>query len=426
MSSINRRTFIAGATAATVAMATRGKSRAASPNEKVSIAIMGAHNRGTQLAEGFADQPLAHIAYICDCDDQWLQKGVDGATSKGGPKPQTIKDFRRALDDPSVDALIVAAPNHWHAPATLLACAAGKQVYVEKPVSHTPEEGEKMIAAARAANRVVQPGLQRRSGPLYQKVVKRINEGAVGRVNYARSTYNAHRPTLGKGKEGAPPTTLDYNLWQGAATEQPYRDNVLPYNWHFFWHWGNGELGNNGVHTIDVCRWALGIDYPTKVTAAGAKLRYPDDDQETPDTYTVHYECGDRVIVWEGISWSPPYSNNAGIGIELRGDEGTLYVDDDGYTIYDLKRKVVEQDKGGRGDAEHLAGFLEAVRNNSQPKFDIEEGHKSTMFCHLGNIAYRMGETIETDPATGHIKNNAAAADKYWACEYRQGWMPGV
>jgi predicted dehydrogenase len=424
MKPINRRIFLVGATAATAALASRRSARADSPNEKVSLAIMGAHNRGSQLAEEFLKLPLAHVAYICDCDQQWVQKGLDAAVAAGGSKPKGINDFRRALDDSSVDALVVAAPNHWHAPATLLACAAGKHVYVEKPVSYTPDEGEKMIAAARAANRVVQPGLQRRSSPLYQKAVKRVNDGALGRVLYARSTYNAHRPTLGKGKETAPPASLDYNLWQGAATEMPYRDNVIPYNWHFFWHWGNGELGNNGVHTIDICRWALGVDYPTRVTAAGSKLRFPDDDQETPDTCTATFECGDKTIVWEGLSWSPAYANKVGIGIELRGEEGTLYVDDDGYTIYDLKRKVVEEDKLGRGDEEHLSGFLEAVRNNSRPAFEIEEGHKSTMFCHLGNIAYRLGQSLDVDPQNGHIKSNPAAG-KYWAREYRKGWMPG-
>ena len=424
MSNIDRRTFLAGATAATVALASRRHSRAAAANDKVVLALMGANNRGSQLATAFARQSGAEIAYVCDCDERAIEKGIAAAASNGGPKPKGIKDFRRALDDPAVDGLICAAPNHWHAAATILACAAGKHVYVEKPVSHTPDEGERMIAAARAANRVVQVGLQRRSGPLYRKVVDRVREGALGQVLYARSTYNANRPSIGHGKRTSVPSWLDYDLWQGPAPARPYQDNVVHYNWHFFWNWGNGEIGNNGVHTIDICRWALGVDYPSRVTAAGAKLRY-DDDQETPDTCTASFDCDGRTMVWEGISWSRAQASKSSIGVELRGEKGTLFVDDGGYTIYDGQGKVVEQDKLGRGDDEHLADFLAAVRNGSRPNADIEDGHKSTMFCHLGNIAYRTGQALDIDPSTGHILNNTAA-EALWAREYRQGWMPNL
>ncbi len=422
MSDIDRRTFLAGATAASVALASGRRSRAAAATDTVVLALMGANNRGSQLATAFAKQSGAQIAYVCDCDERAIEKGIAAATSSGGRKPKGIKDFRRALDDPTVDALICAAPNHWHAAATILACAAGKHVYVEKPVSHTPDEGERMISAAREANRVVQAGLQRRSGPLYRKVIERVRDGALGKVLYARSTYNAERPSIGHGKRTSVPSWLDYDLWQGPVTARPYQDNVIHYNWHFFWHWGNGELGNNGVHTIDICRWALGVDYPSRVTAAGAKLRY-DDDQQTPDTCTVSFDCDGRQMVWEGISWARAHQSKSQIGIELRGEDATLYVDDGGYKIYDKERKVVEQEKLGRGDDEHLANFLAAVRDGTPPNADIEDGHKSTMFCHLGNIAYRTGQSLEVDPSTGHILNNAAA-EPLWACEYRPGWVP--
>ncbi len=281
-----------------------------------------------------------------------------------------------------------------------------------------------MIAAAHGAKRVVQIGLQRRSNPLYRQMIDKVREGAIGRVLYARSTYCQNRPSIGHGKETAPPASLDYNLWQGPVTERPYRDNVIPYHWHVFWHWGNGELGNNGVHTIDVCRWALGVDFPTKVTASGAKLRY-DDDQETPDTCTVTANFDGRTLVWEGISWSPAYEPSSGIFIELRGENGAIFADDSGYKIFDLKRKLVEQEKGARGEADHLSNFLDAVRKGTRPNCDVEEGHKSTMLCHLGNISYRTGHSLEIDPTNGHIKNDSAA-DKLWACEYRNGWLPGV
>jgi predicted dehydrogenase len=422
MDAINRRHFLAGATAATVAFASRKRSRAAAANDKVVIAIMGANNRGSQLATGLAKQPYAEIAYICDCDERAIQKGIEAATSNGRPAPKGIKDFRKALDDPAIDALFCAAPNHWHAPATILACAADKHVYVEKPVSYAPEEGERMIAAARAAKRVVQAGLQRRSNPLYRKMVERIREGALGKVLYAKSTYYSNRPSIGHGKETAPPEWLDYDLWQGPRPERPFRDNLIHYNWHFFWHWGNSEVANNGIHTIDVCRWALDVDFPTRVSASGAKLRY-DDDQQTPDTCTTVFDCDGRTIVWEGISWSPPYQIASGIGIELRGGQGSLYADDNGYKIYDLKRKVVEEQSGERGDADHLNNFLESVRNGAKLNADIEEGHRSTLLCHLANISYRTGQQLEIDSATGHVKNNTGA-DALWAAEYRKGWLP--
>jgi predicted dehydrogenase len=423
MTDLNRRSFLVSGAAATVALASHRAARASSVNEKLVFAIMGVNNRGSQLATTLAKMPGAEIAYICDCEQNAIPKGLKAATSQGARPPKPIKDFRQALDDKAVDALVVAAPNHWHAPATLIALTAGKHVYCEKPTSHTAEEGERMISAARSANRVVQIGLQRRSNPLYHKVIEKVRAGALGRVLLARSTYFNNRPSIGHGKETDPPASLDYNLWQGPALARPYRDNVIPYNWHHFWHWGNAEVGNNGIHTIDICRWALDADYPNKIFAVGSKLRY-DDDQETPDTCTVTADYDGRTLVWEGISWSPAYKPHSGINIELRGDAGTLFVDDSGYKIYDMEKKLVEEQKGERGERDHLQNFMDAVKQGARPNCDVEDGHKSTMICHLGNIAYRTGQALDIDPATGHIKNNAAA-NKLWACEYRKGWLPG-
>jgi predicted dehydrogenase len=427
MSQLDRRNFLASAAAATIALTTPRPSRAAaaSPNEKVVFAIMGVNSRGSQLATTLAKLPNAEIAYICDCDEKAIGKGIAAATSAGGPTPKGIKDFRQALDDKHVDALVCAAPNHWHAPATLIALAAGKHVYSEKPASHTADEGERMIAAAKSSDRVLQIGLQRRSNPHYRAIIDKVRDGAIGRVLYAKSTYYNNRPSIGKGKQTAPPASLDYNLWQGPATEEPYRDNVIPYNWHLFWHWGNSEVGNNGVHTIDVCRWALGVDYPTKVTATGSKLRY-DDDQQTPDTCNIIAEFAGRTLVWEGVSWSPPYKPLSGINIELRGDAGAIFFEDSGYHLFDSNRKLVEESKkGNHGWTEHLTNFIDAIRNGTKLNCGIDEGHKSTMLCHLGNIAYRTGQPLEIDPSNGHVKNSPAA-DKLWACDYRKGWLPGV
>ena len=423
MSTINRRHFIA-ASAAVVAGSAIRRSHAADANSEVVLALMGANNRGSQLAEQFGKQTGCRIAYVCDPDEQALAKGIEAATRSDGPKPQAIRDFRQALDDPAVDALICAAPNHWHAPATILACAAGKHVYVEKPCSHSAEEGELMIAAAKKANRVVQVGTQRRSGPLYRQAVQKIRDGAIGEALHGKSWYHTLRPSIGVAKESAPPKTLDFALWQGPAVERPFRDNILHYNWHFFWHWGNGEIGNNGVHSIDICRWALGVDFPTRVTFAGGRLRY-DDDQETPDTANAVFECGGKMIVWEQICWLRPSESSSIFGIEIRGTEGMLRINDEGATIHDGDRKLVAEFQGGRGDAEHLRDFLDAVRDARRTNANIEEGHKSALFCHLGNIAYRTGQSLQTDPANGHILENPTA-QKLWAREYRVGWAPVV
>ena len=423
MAHLDRRTFLAG-TAATTMLASRARGSEKGANETVVLALMGANNRGSFLAERFAEQSGNRIAYVCDPDERAIGKGIEAAASQGGPNPQGVKDFRRALDDPAVDGLICAAPNHWHAAATLLACDAGKHVYVEKPCSHSAEEGERMMAQAAKTKRAVQVGTQRRSGPLYRHAVQRVHDGALGEALYAKSWYCRNRPSLGSGVESAPPAWLDYDLWQGPATEQPFRDNILHYNWHFFWHWGDAELGNNGIHTIDVCRWALDVNYPNRVTVAGSRLRY-DDDQQTPDTSLAQFDCNGKTIVWEGVSWSPPYAPNGGVGIEIRGTEGTMILNDRGYTIYDNNRRAVEEFQDSRGDSEHVQNFLDAIRNGDSPNANIVESHKSTMFCHLGNISYRLGEPLEIDPKTGHIKNQSRA-DQLWSLEYRPGWMPTV
>jgi predicted dehydrogenase len=422
MASLYRRDFLASSLAAGISLSTSSILRANDANRTVVLALMGANDRGSQLAKSFAKRSDVRIAYVCDPDERAIGKGIDVVTSQGGPKPEGIKDFRHALEDPHVDGLICAAPNHWHAAATLATCAAGKNIYVEKPASHTAEEGEMMIAAAKKSGKAVQVGMQRRSGPLYHEIIDLVHSGALGTARYAKAWYYRVRPSIGTGQEVSPPSWLDYSLWQGPAPERPYRDNILHYNWHFFWHWGNAELGNNGVHTLDICRWALGVGLPDRVSVSGIRSRY-DDDQQTPDTTTAIYDCDGKTIVWEAVSWSAPYGNSGAVGMEIRGDEGTMFIDDLGYTIYDLKGKVVKQNKGSRGDDEHIANFLDAVREGKATNANIEEGHISAMYCHLGNMAYRTNQILEIDSDTGRTKNNQEAS-QYWGREYRPGWSP--
>jgi predicted dehydrogenase len=394
-------------------------------NERVVVGLMGVNGRGTDLAKAFAQSGAADIAYICDVDERAIGKCSDAISKFQMKTPQGVRDFRKVLDDPAVDALVIAAPDHWHAPATIMACAAGKHVYCEKPACHNPREGEWAIEAARKHNRVVQIGTQRRSQPSVIEAIRRLQAGEIGRVLFARGWYNNSRPTIGKGQPAAVPSWLDYSLWQGPAPERPFRDNLIHYNWHWFWNWGTGECGNNGIHSLDVCRWGLGVDYPIRVSSGGGKYRYPDDDQETPDTQTVTYDFGEKSITWEGRSWSKRGFEDSGFGIEFYGEKGSMALDGGNYRIYDSNNKELAAVKGPLNDGPHQKNFLECVKSGGRPNAPVEEGVKSTLLCHLGNIAWRTSSTLQCDPKNGHIKDNREA-QALWGREYRKGWEPKV
>ena len=369
--------------------------------------------------------PNTEIAYVCDVDSRALNGSAEFVAKKQTRKPQAVTDVRRILDDKGVDILVCAAPNHWHAPAAILGCKAGKHVYVEKPCSQTPEEGELAVAAARKANRVVQMGTQRRSWLALREAIEKVQAGEIGRVLYARTCYNNRRPNIKHGQITNPPEGLDWKLWQGPAPERPYKDNLVHYNWHWHWHYGNGELGNNGVHAIDVARWGLNVNYARRVTAGGGKYRH-DDDQETPDTMVVTFDFPEnKMITWEGLSWSPYGHNGSQFGISFHGENGTLIVAEAGYKIYDPANKEIAAKTGIGGDAVHAQDFLDAIRENRRPHADIEEAHKSTLLCHLGNIAYRSHSALQLDPSNGHILENVPAA-KLWAREYSPEWEQGI
>jgi predicted dehydrogenase len=426
-SSVNRRGFLERSTwtgAAGLALAT-GISRAQSANETVVVGVMGL-SRGRGLAASFSKVPNVVVKYACDADEKRARSGAESLGNLMEQPPQAITDFRRILDDPEVDALICAAPNHWHAPATILGCAAGKHVYVEKPCCHNPWEGEMMVQAARKHQRCVQMGSQRRSSPGTIEAMEKLEAGAIGRVYLVRSWYNNLRPSLGTGVAAAPPAGLDYALWQGPAPRTPFINNRIHYNWHWFWHWGNGELGNNGVHTLDLCRWGAGVDFPIRVTSSGGRYRY-DDDQETPDTHTVCFEFpGETKIVWEGLSCN---KHKSGSFVTFYGEQGALDLEANGaHTVYDERDKAISESPGtSSGEPEHVANFVSAIRSDdpSSLNAEIEIGHRSTLLCHLGNIAHRTGRTLKCDPVNGHIQDDKEAMG-LWKREYEPGWEPQV
>jgi predicted dehydrogenase len=284
-----------------------------------------------------------------------------------------------------------------------------------------------MVAAARKHNRAVQMGSQRRSAVKIMEGIQLLKEGAIGRVYYSRGWYANTRGSIGQGKPVAVPSTLDYDLWQGPAPQRPYVDNLVHYNWHWRWHWGNGELGNNGIHALDVCRWGLGVDYPTRVVSAGGRYAF-DDDQETADTHTVSFEFpGKKQILWEGLSCNRNGINQSGFGVTFHGETGSMEIGDGGFVLYDDRNKEVKKANLNRGDTEHIVNFLEAIRSEKPLSLnaEIEDGHKSTLLCHLGNIAHRTGRALTCDPQNGHILNDKDAM-KLWAREYNPQWEPKV
>ncbi|WP_168563903.1 Gfo/Idh/MocA family protein [Crateriforma spongiae] len=417
------KTGVAAATACAIGRPTRADD--VSPNERITIGIMGLNGRGSAIMKGMLASGQVDVAYLCDVDERAMQRAAKIASEKQSLTPKMIGDFRQILDDPSVDALICAAPNHWHSPATIMACGAGKHVYVEKPCSHTPAEGELAIAAARKNDRIVQMGNQRRSWPGIIEAIQKVHQGDIGKTLYSRTWYNNRRQSIGIGKQTDPPAWLDWELWQGPAPRRPFKDNVVHYNWHWHWHWGNGELGNNGVHAIDVARWGLQVDYPIQVTAGGGKYRH-DDDQETPDTMMVTYDFpNQKSITWEGLSWSPLGPHDSQFGISLHGTEGSIVIRGGGYVQYDMKGQEVAAGSGAAGDQDHFEDFLMGVREHRRTNSDIEGAHKSTLLCHLGNIAYRTSGTLKTNGGNGHLVQNAEA-ESYWSREYARGWEPKV
>ena len=401
-------------------------SRAAKgPNEKVLVGVIGCHNRGLDHLAGYLALPNVEIAYVCDVDSNTLDKGLAIVAKKQSRPAKGVKDLRRILDDPAVDAVSLAMPDHWHTPATVLACAAGKHVYVEKPGSHNARECEIAVLAARKYKRLVQLGSQRRSWPWVMDAMRSLRAGELGKLFLARGWYVNNRLSLGHTEPAQVPDYLDYALWQGPAPEQPYRPNTLPYNWHWFWNWGTAELGNNGVHSLDLARWGMGLETaPRRITCAGQRYHFKDDWQ-TPDVTLATFDFGDKCLIWEGQSCDPHGFEGSSFGVSFYGEGGCLTIAGNDVRVYDLKNKLVREVKGAGDDVSHFGNFVNAIRDGTPLNADLADGHKSALLTHLGNISWRVGRTINFDPAEGKIIGDQEAA-ALWGRTYRPGWEPSV
>lgn len=423
------------------AMSAKSYRKIIGANDRIHVAIIGLNGRGGSMAGTFAKQKNLEINTVCDVDSRTIPKVIKTVVDAGQANaPHGEKDCRIVLQDKNIDAIYIATPDHWHAPLTIMGCQAGKHVYVEKPLSHNPHEGELAVAAARKYNRVVQMGAQRRSAPVLTEGIEQLHNGIIGRVYLAKTWYTNVRKSNFL-TPGQVPSWLDYDLWQGPAPRMPYQDGLIHYNWHWFWHWGTGEALNNGTHEVDVARWGLGVDFPTRVSSVGGRYQFKDDWQ-TPDTQIVTMDYPGRVsLMWENRSSNGRKIEGLDRGVIFYGENGSLDTGGDSYTVYNLGGKLVKEVKSamkedavqGRNtasvslgmDSLHVANFLEAIRGNHRPSCDVETGYKSVMAMQLGNISWRVGRDLHLDPKNGHIKNDPEA-QKLWSRTYEPGWEPKV
>lgn len=414
----DRRTFLSASSAAAVHMLA-GK---ASANDRVRVAVIGLNGRGKDHIKGWLAQPDVDLVALCDVDSKVLDARASELTAKVNRPVKTFTDMRKLFESKEVDAVSVATPNHWHSLAGIWACQAGLDAYVEKPASHNVFEGRKLVEAAHKYNRIVQHGVQLRSSEAIREAVKMLREGVIGEVYMARGLVFRWRPSIGKKTPEATPQNVDWNLWQGPAQERQFSRRYVHYNWHWHWEYGNGDVGNQGIHETDLCMWGLGVDtLPSKITAMGGKFLW-DDDKETPEVLTTlyHYPDQKKMIQFEVRHWCTNLEDGAGVGNIFYGPKGYMVIK--GYDTYEVflgeKREKGPSRKAG-GD--HYANFIKAVksRKTSDQHGPVESAHLSSALAHLGNVSFRLGRQVTFDPKAekfvGDKEANAMLTRKYRA-----------
>lgn len=444
MTIMKRRNFIKTSSlgAAGAALASSGRfSSVLGANETVNIAVIGTRGRGKALTKAAGLCENVRVSHVCDVDAKILGAHMTYSEQELGYQPGAERDFRRVLENKDVDAIAIATPEHWHAPMAIMGMQAGKHVYVEKPCSHNPHENELLVQAREKYGKACQMGNQQRSSRTSAQAIEDIRNGVIGDVYMGKAWYSNTRDSIGKGKIIPVPEYLDWDLWQGPAPREDYRDNVHPYNWHWFRTWGTGEIHNNGTHEIDICRWALGVDYPVRAVSAGGRFHFTDDDWEYYDTQLASYEFqGGKMITWEGRSCNGLDHYDRSRGCTIHGTRGSILLDRGNYILYDLDDGVVkhleENEPGTSGSTAdtigwdtltvgHMENFVAAITDGEELHAPIEDGSISTMLCHLGNISQDLGRSLDVDPANGQILNDDEAM-KRWSRVYEEGWEPKV
>jgi predicted dehydrogenase len=440
---ISRREFVetvaAGVAGLAVSSSAKSYAQIMGANERVNFAIIGLNGRGgAHLSALQANKKDACITHVADVDTTILEKFAGKTTQAMGTAPKADKDFRKVLESKDVDVITIATPDHWHAPMAILGLEAGKHVYVEKPCSHNPHEGEMLIAAQKKYGKLCQMGSQQRSSPHTIKIVGQIHDGLIGRAYWAETWYANRRKPIGVGKPIPVPATLDWDLWQGPAPRSEYKDNVHPYNWHWFKVWGTGETLNNGSHEIDVAHWALGVDYPRAVTATGGRYAAKDDWQFY-DTLDTTFEYPEHMITWKGDCCNGKTTYGRDRGVAVHGTKGTVIVDRAGYEVYDLADKKLDEYKVERHAATsssdlvgadsmtdaHFANMISAIRGQGKLNQPVAQGNVAVTMLQMSNIAYFTGRKLTLDPATAHIVNDKEA-EAMTRRTYEKGWEPKV
>lgn len=406
-------------------------------NDRLNFAVIGLNGRAyAHLASLKANKDAARIAYVCDVDSNTLKKFADATERQTGEAPKQEKDFRHILQMKDIDCITIATPDHWHTPMAIAGLQAGKHVYLEKPCSHNPAEGALLLQAVSKYGKVVQMGTQQRSSPHTIEIVDKIHNGLIGRAYYAKAWYSNVRKSIGVGKEAPVPAQLDWDLWQGPAPRRPYKDNVQPYNWHWFKIYGTGEALNNGTHEIDVCRWALDVEYPKSVASSAGRYHFKDDWQFY-DTMVTSFEYDDKLIDWEGKCCQGMKFYNRDRGAVIMGTTGTVVVDRGGYEIYDLKGNKTSEFKAEKTASStdivgadsmtdrHFANFIAGVRKGEKLRAPISVGNVAVTMLQLSNVAWEVNRVLQLNPADGKILNDAEAM-KGWGREYEKGWAPHV
>jgi predicted dehydrogenase len=423
----NRREFLGSSAknAAGVAVGMVGLSGATaqatvpvSAGDRLAVGVVGVRGQGLTLATRLAAMPDVAVTTICDIDQRLLDEAATALEEGQGGLPRRESDFRRLLDDPTLDAIVVATPDHWHAPMAVQACLAGKDVYLESPVGHTIQEGWLLVNVARESGRVIQSGLQQRSGEHFRSAIEYVRGGKLGEVRLAKAWTVHRRKSIGFRADAKTPEHVDYAAWLGPAPLRPFNPNRFHRNWNWFWDYGCGELGKWGVQMIDIARWGLDVDWPRRVSSVGGKYHF-NDDQETPDTQSVHYDFGGTSIVWEHRQWSNRGIEGRSAAVSFHGERGTLIVDRGGWKVYGAKDNVTADASDLLGP--HLCDFIDAIRTRREPSADILTGHVSSGLCHLGNISHRLGREVTFDAATSSC-NNDDAANALLTKPYRDGW----
>jgi predicted dehydrogenase len=429
MADSNRRSFLKSSALGAATLSAASYARTQGANERFVVAVIGPGGMGSNHIRNLVAQPDVDIAYVCDPDQTRLAAAARLATREGGKPPETTTDMRRLLDNRDIIAVFIATPDHWHAPATLLAVDAGKHVYVEKPCSHNIREGRLMIEAARRNRKVVQVGTQSRSTECVKAGIQAILEGAIGECLAVRVWNSQLRRSIGKQQPTDPPATLDYDTWTGPAPKLPYQANRLHGVWRWCYNYGTGDMGNDGVHDLDVARWGLGVDtHPSTITALGGKYFF-DDDQQFPDTQTVVFEWPavgpngrKKQMIFEQRIWTPYRMEGYENGEAYYGTQGMLVMGhSDGWKLYGPRNRELRAMEGKPDIRAHHRNFFECIRSGNRPTADIEIGHLSSSLCHLGNIATRLGRVLHFNPQTEEVQNDAEA-NAMVRREYRDHW----